>query len=282
MKGFKKLILTSAILAASSSALAMQAMDDESLSSTTGQDGLTVILDTNITTNITWVDRNGTGTAGYTNAGAVVINNVGISTTGLRIDIDAGGSAGTATGTGLLNIGITNPNAIVVNLGATTIGVADAMNATTGTLAARSATGAVSNFITFNAGSSLTIAAAAAGTRLLNIELGSEPGNFMTLNGNMGSIVLTGLNIIDADGGVGGAISVGTLTLANIDLVNSTVNVNSGGLVINTGAGLGNVTVGMERLALGDDGAGPNSFIGDIYLTGLSLTNNTITVRGKQ
>lgn len=284
MQGFKKLALATAILAASSSALAMQAMDDESLSSTTGQDGLTVVLDTNVTTSIKWVDRDGTGVAGFTNAGAVVISNVGISSTGLQIDIDAGGNAGTGAGTnGLLNIGISNPNGITIDLSSTTLAVADAVNVpsggwTTETLAQRSTTGAATNFITFSAGSALTIAGAPG--RLIDIQLGSEPGDFMTLNGNLGSITLTGMNIIDADGGTGGDISIGTLTLANIDLVNSTVNVDAGGLVINTGTGLTAVEVGIERLALGDETAVGNGFVGDVYLSGLNVSNNTIRVHG--
>lgn len=48
MKGLKKLILASAITAASTSAFAMQALDDEALSATTGQDGLTITLGTDI------------------------------------------------------------------------------------------------------------------------------------------------------------------------------------------------------------------------------------------
>jgi hypothetical protein len=282
MKGFKKLILTSAILAASSSAMAMQAMDDESLSTTTGQDGITLTLDTNVTTNIKWIDRNGTGVAGYTHAGAMVINNVNIATTGLRIDIDAGGNTGSGAGTrGMLNIGVSNPNAITIGLGGGSIQAADAtdaVNYVTDPLATRAASGAGMNVITFNAGSTLTIAANAG--RLLDIQLGSEVNNFITLNGNLGDISLTGVNIIDANGGVGGDISIGTLTLSNINLVNASVNVDATGLKFNTGTGLTNVTVGVERLALGDETAVGAGFIGDVYLSGMNISNNTVTVSG--
>lgn len=274
MKGFKKLILTSAILAATSSAMAMQAMDDESLSATTGQDGLTVTLDTNITTSIKWIDRTGTPAAGYTNAGGLIVNNVGIASNGIVIDIDAGGSAGDTSGAGLLNIGITNTNAIVIDLGSTTIQVADADNTAVGaTVASRSATGAGSDVIRFGAGSTLTIAAAAPGTRLLDIDLGSEVDNFVTLNGNLGTVTLTALEIVDASSNE--TIGIGTLQLDNLTLTNASVNVVAGGLQINTGTGLNNVNVGMEDVTLGSTPS-----MGDVYLTGLDISNNTITVAG--
>jgi hypothetical protein len=285
MKGFKKLILSSAILAASSSALAMQAMDEESMAATTGQDGITITLNTNVTTDIKWIDRNGTASAGFTHAGALIINDVNIVSTGLRIDIDAGGDTGSGAGAnGMLNIGVYNPNGITINLGAAGLQAADAdttVNYATDAFAARSATGqtATSNqIITFNAGASLSIAASSG--RLLDIELGSEADNFIQLNGNLGNISLTGMNIIDADGGVGADISIGTLTLANIALTNATVDVIPAGLTINTGTGLNNVSVGLERLAFGDDTLAGNGFIGDVYLTGLDISNNTVTVSG--
>lgn len=278
MKGFKKLVLTSAILAASSSALAMQAMDDESMSLATGQDGLTITLDTNVTTSIKWVDRDGTGVSGFDNAGALVINNIGISTTGLVIDIDAGGNAGTGAGSnGMLNIGVTNTSPIVIDLSGTTISAADAVNTpsggwTTETLADRSATGTNRAVIGFSAGSTLTLAASSG--RMMDIQLGSEVDNFVTLNGNLGTITLTGLNIYD--GSSGASIGVGTVTVEGVNLVNASVNVVAGGLQIGTGTGLTNMSVGLERVTLGATPA-----MGDVYLTGLSLANNTITVAGK-
>ncbi|MDF2445575.1 MAG: pilus subunit (FilA) [Moraxellaceae bacterium] len=271
MNGFKKLILTSAILAASSSAMAMQAMDDESLSATTGQDGLTVTLNTNVTTSIKWIDRTGTGASGYGNAGGVLINNVGIASNGLIIDIDAGGNAGTGAGTrGMLNIGVTNPNGITINLSGSSIQVADAQNTASGaTLAARSTTGTARDVIRFATGSQMVIAGASG--RLLDIDLGSEDDNFMTLNGSLGTVSLTGMQIVDAT--AGDAIGIGTLTLENLTLTNASVNVAAGGLVINTGSGLTNVNVGMETVTLGGTGS-----MGDVYLMGLNVANNTITI----
>lgn len=49
MKGLNKLVLATAIAAATSSAFAMQALDDDTMSNTTGQDGLTITLKTDVT-----------------------------------------------------------------------------------------------------------------------------------------------------------------------------------------------------------------------------------------
>lgn len=49
MKGLNKLILASAIAAVSASSFAMEALDEDTMSNTTGQDGLTISLGTDIT-----------------------------------------------------------------------------------------------------------------------------------------------------------------------------------------------------------------------------------------
>ncbi len=269
MKSLKKLALVSAMIAASSSAFAMEAMDEEALAAATGQDGLRITLDTNLSgMNIKWIDRDGTGVAGYGNAGAVTIGPVGVSTTGMVIDIDAGGSAGDASGDGLLAIGISAPNAINVNLNNTTIAVADATPA-------GSTSGAGTTVIQFDATAALTIGAGLT----MDIELGNEVNDFLTVNANLGTVTLTGLSIVD--GSSSESISIGTMTLSGLTIVDQTINIESQGLVINTGTGLTAVGLGLERLALGDATAVGNGFIGDVYITGLNLANNTITVSGK-
>lgn len=56
---FKKLVLASAILAASGSALAVDVLDDEMLSGVTGQDGIQVMLDLNLTAGMVVHDTSG-------------------------------------------------------------------------------------------------------------------------------------------------------------------------------------------------------------------------------
>lgn len=273
MNGFKKLILTTAILAVSSSAMAMEAMDEASLSATTGQDGLTITLDTNLSgLGITYVDRDGVvGDATYANSGAVVISPVGVTTTGLRVDIDAGGDAGDTTGVGMLQIKLTAPNATVIDLNGTKISVADAD-------ATGSAVGATTDIITFAPGANLTIDGSA--TPLMNIQLGNESqGAMIKVVADIANASLTGLTINDAGGAAsGGSIRIDTITLGTVHAVNS-IDVTAAGLVIDTtGTTIGEV--GLEGVRLGATATiGTAARVGDIYLTGLNPTG-TITVAG--
>lgn len=269
---FRKLVLASAIAAASSAAVAMQAMDDETLSTTTGQDGLTISLNTNIKTNITYVDNNGTSVIPFTTDGAVLINNIGLQASGLTLTVDAGGN-GT---TGLLAIGVSHADAIVVSLSGTTIQVGDGAGVVSAATAVSGVLGK-KTIVSFATGANLTVAGSG---KLLDIQLGTEVTDFVTLNGDLGTVTLTGMSIIDADGngGAGSPISVASLALSGLNLVNATVNVENQGLVFNTGtagASLNNVGVAVTGLSFGATPA-----IGDVYLSSLDLSNNTITVAG--
>lgn len=276
MKGFKKLLLTSAILAASSSALAMQAMDDETMSATTGQDGLAITIDSSVVTdmNIKWIDRTGIAGGTFTNPGAVVIDNLGMTITNLDIEIDAGSSA---ANNGQLNIAISTADNIVVNLNDGTNG---AVIGVTSAGAAGSATGTVTPILSFSNTSALTISGGLDATLKLGNRAAGE--DFLLIDfANPLNVSLTGLSILDAVGtaanGAAGdvGIGVGTLSIANLDVVAS-VNVVGAGLQIDTtGTTIGEV--GLERVVLGDL---DNASIGDVYISGLTV-DSVITVAGK-
>lgn len=272
MNGFKKLLLTSAILAASSSAMAMQAMDDDSLATTTGQDGLTVTINSSNITDmgVTWIDRD--GHAGFTNAGAVTIDNLGISLSNLVITVDAGSSA---VNTGQLAIGIDTVDNIVVSLNdgttGTTIGVTSA--GTSG-----SAVGTVTPILKFSNTAAMTITGGiSADLRLGNRAVGES---FMSIDFNNAiNVSLTGLSIIDtvgtaANAGADVGIGIGTIGITGLD-VSADIDVVAAGLQINTaGTVIGGVA--LERVVLGDL---TNASIGDIYMTGITA-NSIITIAG--
>lgn len=274
MNGFKKLVLASAVLAATSGAYAMEALDDESMSATTGQDGLTITLDSSIADlQIKYVDRDGLNVSGgtFNSAGALVIGDttsgVDVSILGLQIDIDVGGNLGTAsTGSGMLNIGI-GLTSLNIGLGNVVIGVADAV-----TLGG-SSIGTVKTILAFGASAALNIAGNA---NLMNIQLGNETqGSMVHMSATLGSITLTGLSIEDNAGTYqSGAIGIGTIRLSNVVLVND-IDAVAGGLQIRTaGSSIGEV--GLEQVRLGDSS---QESIGDIYLVGLDASS-TITVTG--
>lgn len=268
MKSLKKLALVSAMIAASSSAFAMEAMDEEALAAATGQDGLVITLDVAMTgLTVKWIDRDGTGIAGFGQAGGVIIDPVDVNIDGLRIEIDAGGDTGDATGDGLLHIAISDDplgTGTVIGLDGTVISVADADNA------GGSATSAGTGIISFALGSQLAIAAGMT----LDIELGNEVNNFATIAASIPNLSLSGLTINDANSG--GVIAIGNLAIDALNVA-AAVNVTADGLVINTtGTTIGEV--GLENVRLGTDAASHQ--IGSIYIQNLTA-NNVITVSGK-
>ncbi|HQX90799.1 MAG TPA: pilus assembly protein FilA, partial [Moraxellaceae bacterium] len=83
---FKKLALVTAMFAATTGAYAMEAMDDESMSAATGQDGITVTISAvnDITMNQIIHDKDGYAGAATPQGGAIVIGDVGGTTTGRK------------------------------------------------------------------------------------------------------------------------------------------------------------------------------------------------------
>lgn len=316
MKGFKKLLLTSAILAASSSAIAMQAMDEEALSSTTGQDGITINLDVDMQDlNIRYIDRDGIAGGDYANAGGIEISPLGITASNQTITIDAGGTAGDTTGLGQLRIGMVAGGATVINLNNTVISAADA--GPTG-----SSLGATTPILSFDATASLTIAAGASMTMLLGnrtatysaavagsadadpLTDGADGDGILTNDADQGfvaaapesftgdhmisivssipSLSLTGLRIHDAVGG--GQIGIGTIAVTGVD-TNIGVDVVAGGLRVDT-TGTTIDSIGLENIKVGAAPVLTNrtNSIGDIYITsavpgGIAM-NNVITITG--
>lgn len=287
MKGFKQLALTTAILAASGSALALEAMDDASLSSTTGQDGLTITIDQSDITglDITWADRDGFGSASsYSSGGSVLIRDVGVNIDGLAITVDAGSlGAGTAAA-GQLRIGVTTT-------GVTTVNLHDAANTNPGNGATIAVGGAGAGSVVDNAvdiirfgdGAAFTISSGVSaviklGNRITTV--GSEE-HFMELDTGAFNVALTGgIVILDAvNSAAAGAdvgIGIGNISVSNIVLSND-INVVEGGLQINT-AGTSIGEIALERIVLGNQTT--QASIGDVYLSGLTA-NSVITITGR-
>lgn len=268
MNGFKKLVLTSAILAASSSAMALEAMDDASLSAATGQDGLTIgITSVNVSgMDVTWVDRD--GFTGYLTDGGVKITNLGVSLTNLNVLIDAGSDA---TNGAQLNIAFDTTDDVTVSLAGTTIAVGDASAVDTTSTAMTGST----DIVTFGPAASITVVGGISGISG-SIKLGNRSGteHFMHLeNTTAFDVSLTGGVNILASAGVG--IGVGTVTVNGV-LLNTDIDVVAGGLQIdNTNTTIGQVS--LETVKLGTLATAAS--IGDVYLDGMNISS-VMTVRG--
>lgn len=299
---FKKLALAAAIATAPAAGLAMEPMEDAALSGVTGQDGISISLSTQLSTDVYIHDTDGLGTTAKTNqagtnytysdSGAIVINNFGLSdgaaTPGdaiIGIDIDAGADANGATPT--LNVDVTLGNATTdteIDLG--NLQVADSnrtdLSAANADWGINGGSAAPASAIQVMDLGTLTL----GGNTTIGIQLGNEPqGHMIWLDTTItGGINLANFSISDAD-------SSGSLGAANLAIV------NSGGtdLVMDVGvdavpAGLqvtlnqfGDATNGAD-IQIVDQYLGTNAsanVIGDVEVVGLNLNGTTLTITGK-
>lgn len=274
---FKKLALVTAMFAATSGAFAMEAMDEESLAATTGQDGITINLATSANLNVIIHDKDGlTGTAqaGFANSGAILLSGItidnGVANTdaNIGITIDAGASVAAANDA-TLNIGITT-GALRVGLGALSV----ANSAREGGVGWGIDAGTQSATL-INLGSISTSGVA------MNIQLGNEPqGDLIALNTTLtNGLTLTGVGLNDVNSG--GSISVGTLAVSDagasaVLVVDLGINATATGLTVRVDTlGTGGMDVTMANVVLGGGAS-----IGDVEINGLNLTGDTITISG--
>lgn len=296
MKLFTKLALVSSI-AISANAMAMQAMDDESLSSTTGQDGINIGIklegDAKITVGQLFIHDNdgladnggAVGTAGYGGTGApgaIVIGNGAAATPGITItqtdpdanliDLVIDTDAGTAgNGGAFLNIAASVTGMQVdigtIGVGASNTRAADATTVVRGTVSG----GTVNEILT---GLSLELGSVTA-----NIQLGATPqGAMIALNSQIaGGLVLKNLGIKDNAGG--GSIHLDSIRVATTGQTyldaNASIGVTTSGLQIKPVAQDISAYIGGVRLGSKDAAS-----IGDIEIKGLNMGGSTITITG--
>lgn len=295
MKGLKKLALASAVLAVSTGAFAMEALEDEALSATTGQAGLTITMAPNVTVDhlryrdtdglsaaqvTSWGGATGLGN-GYTNAGVLDISalHLDVGATGsikTILDVASNGTTGADTTslfvetqiTGLnVSIGsITLDNGSLLAAGANSksfgaIGLAD-IDLGTGTKMRITPGGAIGT-------QGVTIAMQGA----QNISLDFGYGDDAALTGVGCTATATGgcLSL-----GVAGDATDQGIRIVNMQTGAITIDANNTGLVIGTGA------VNIDSVQLGaTSGIQINgTSIGEVALVGVHMAGGTITVAG--
>lgn len=272
---FKKLALVTAMAMLPMSAMAVDVLDDATMSGVTGQDGIRVTMDLNLNTNVLVHDLDGfTDTSGNvrTFAGAIVITGMGFVSGpgGITLDIDAGDSlqnGGDAT-TPTLNIQVNIPDGTTLTTGAISVANSNRDDAAWGFEALTNTANIIeTSTITLN-------------NTDLNIQLGNEPQGYMILLDTVmtGGLTVTGFALNDVSSG--GAIGAGTITVknngdANLDIT-AGIDVTATGLLVDLAAfgDAGGADVRVERLYLGSPdifGLG-TSYVGDLEVQGLTLT----------
>ena len=265
---FKKLALAAAVAVAPMSALALEPMQDDALSSVTGQDGISIGLNLNATLNVGIEDTD--GFAGNTGEGMILIENMGLSTGNgdLNLVID---SASSGSGGGVLQVSI-QADALTVNTGDLYVG-----QGTDGTDVA-AGIAKVGTELTAVQGSTfsdpiLESVSVTLNDLELSLQLGSEASNLFAISTTsvlsieIGTLADGSDNLTLNDAAGGGALSVDQLALNNLDVDGITGQVTTSGLVINTNGALSGVEVAAMGVQLGTADS-----IGNVYVTGLDLS----------
>lgn len=297
MKLFTKLALVSAV-AVSGSAMAMESMDDSALSSTTGQDGISIglAMDHISIDNLYIHDNDGltnTTLGGTSTAGAIAITGNGITgdrneTAGVDITANAAGGtvlfgtqpvfakliidsdAGTGASGAFLNIAA-EVSGLDISIG--NIGVAKSNAAQT--------SGAVRGVVSGSNNAIISGLNLKTGVTSANIQLGATPqGAMININGTMqGGLQISDLGLVDNAGG--GTIRLGQISVADnggTDLTtNAKVSVVPGALKIEA---LSTATdMYIKSIKLGESATTPAAFlgsIGDVEVSNLQISHGGV------
>lgn len=285
--GFKKLAIAAAVAAAPMSALALEPMQDEALSAVTGQDGISIGLSLNANLDVGIEDTDGFA-GGPANPGMILIDNMGL-TGDISIEID---SASSASGAGVLQANIVIPT-LTLDTGDIYVG-----EGTDGTDVAAGIAKVGTELTAVSAGDPLidTVGITLNDVNLA-VQLGSDAANFFALSTtsvltiDIGTLANASdsFTLRDQSATGGGAMIVDLLSIQNVDVNGITGNITTAGLEISTNGALSGLNIAAMGVALGADGDWDNDpltadtappSIGNVYITGLNLSGQTITISG--
>lgn len=296
MKG-PSLLLTSIIaLAMAAPALALESMDDDSLSQLVAQDGATWTMDMSQTMDAyRIVDKD--GYTGVTNPGQVIIKNMGLKTctettslgtctattggAGMTIRFDAGSQAAGANP--VLLATITTARKIRQQMEGLWIGNVDSASPSKQPLASGSY-----QILSVNPGGALADKYVDITTpvgNVLRMEMGNQPsGNFLTAQSlKISKIEMNGgMALCDASAvGCANALRIGGYKIegvggTDVDLSGTVMGVNSSGLYLTMGP-----NVKMDLYNTNQSlGASTNPGMGSVVMRGLDLSGATLTMSG--
>jgi hypothetical protein len=271
----QKLIMASMLLGGVLSALpvfAMQALNDEMLSGTTGQDGITLTLDNSGTSGrVIWTDND--GWSGLSQAAGAVVFGDGTQATNFRITggktvikMDADGNSTNA----FLNINIDLPDNLKINTGNVYV-------------AAKNSTGII------NQKKILGDTEIELNGLNINAQLGNAPqGNLLNFSGVINNgIRLNNFALIDGstssagnDYGIGiDQIVIRDHGASDLTLDNIGISVTPDGLLIDTSRTNNKVDFLLSNVRVGSLSSGTPA-IGGIGVLGVNLNSLSMTISG--
>lgn len=264
---FNKLALAAAVAAAPATGMAMEPMNDQAMSGVTGQDGINLSLESDISASVKVHDTDGYTSATTPAPGAIVVSGFDLSRQNAGDSIDIGIDADGGGGSAYMNIEVSMP-ATTITLGQVDV-AASGRTSGGGSWTTSGTVTDVMNLGTMN-----------LSANTLNIQLGNEPqGAMIDLNTTLtGGLSITGFSINDSDSGGSMSTDLQVVDNGGTDLtVDTQIDIASGGLQIGlSNLGGGSMDVRMANLNFGD---GTQPDIGDVEVIGLSLSGNLL-VRG--
>lgn len=222
--------------------------------------GLHLGLSAKLRARVAFVDKDGLP-GSYPRAGAVVMDPLRLDIKNLGVDIH-GMQRGNQR---YIQVDSYLGGGLQVDLSRTRIGTASWLGGRR--------TGEMSPFLAIGEGGQLNIASGTMIRTTLTRPDAHTP--FATVNGRIGDLSLSDISLIDNDDG--GVIHIGKLSITGINLVDTKVYFDNGAIRLDTGRGLTNVGVRIERLALG--AADDAHVVGDFYARGMRINSNVITIR---
>lgn len=243
--------------------------------STRGDHGLDLTLSSKVRSNVYIIDRDGLPGIGSGTAGALAIKPLAVEFSNLSSHITA---ARNNRNEDVLSIQSSTDSPIILDLSGSRFGVANASQVS-GTVALDGQKlGPVSYFASFGDNAFVTI----AGGTELDIKVGRPDGMnkpFATVNGKIPTISLESFNLLeqsDKNGNSTVNLNIGKLEIAGLELKNLRLYFNQNAVVIETGTSGRNMSVSMERVAIGQ--GSESSVLGDIYFQITSIPNMRVSI----
>ncbi len=258
-----KIILPEGEAEASASA----SIDDE-------EDALELTLSSRVQTNIYLIDRDGIPDSNnYRQAGAIAIQGFGLQIDDMATKIH---TPLNSSGDTHLVLDVSSPNPILIDLSNSRFGSADAKNGAAELAFSSAEIGNISYFAKFGPNSVMTIAPGMS----MNIRLDEPEGMVQplaTLNGKISDISIGDISILGRDTSSGGqnGIHIGKIRVSGLNLVNAALYANGEAIVMDMGSGIRNMSITMERVAIG--AAGSNVFVGDFYTDNIGIANTRVS-----
>lgn len=290
-------------------ASAMEPLEDEALAAVTGQDGVTIHFQTPesspLTFNMYIEDTDGLGardganqqiidvhenyeqfsqSAGekFSQAGFVALQNIQLKAeAGTTINIDAGSSNGAGAGSGVLRVDVYVPELIInpdadspLRIGLAGVGAAsdsEVRDAVKGWERIDSRKSHIAEVLILD------------NIKITNVdfalELGPEAEQFLKVSEDADNFdyELNHYQFNDMAEEGGGALTVGKLSVENVNLAGTTASVTDLGLAFTFGSQSKELDLSLKDVGF----AGSNSTFGDFAINGLDFSGATLTVLGK-